>query len=227
MQQSACGPAWMALAPAAHGLDRSRFVQRERGLREPAARPHLAHELRGSVVDRSLGAVWQDFCHNPPVTFRRTRIMAAIPLAERCRPMHYLTRFALAEHTAAPRMAPTGFSRRFRGQSACGRFGRPCPDLVQYASRRRKFGCMAHCHQGTGSLPTPSTSRVRGIRMAPLDGWSDLHRGSVQLGTRRPWPRSSSHTCACLACTSENVRSAAGTLDRRTRGSQRPCTPHA
>ncbi len=57
----------LALLPVAHGLDRHLDALGEGGLRQPAARPHLAHELRRiAVVEGLFAAVRQDF-NDPPI----------------------------------------------------------------------------------------------------------------------------------------------------------------
>ena len=69
LEQRAGGTARIALAllPVAHGLDRHLDLFGEGRLRQPAARPHLAHEGgRVGVIERLLAAVGKDF-DDPPV----------------------------------------------------------------------------------------------------------------------------------------------------------------
>src|SRR6478752_10872318 len=128
----------LALLPVAHGLDRYFDLFGERGLREPAARPHLAHELRRiPVVDGFLGAVRQDF-HDPPVSFQ------AHPHHGRISPSLVVSANALPDSrwrkvNAAPRGGPYRvFSNISRPISMRRISDVPAPISYSLASRSRR-----------------------------------------------------------------------------------------
>ena len=77
----------LALLPIAHGLDRHFDLFGEGRLRQPAARPHMAHERRRIVViDGLFAAVGHDL-DDPPVGLQPHPHHGRFPMLDGCRPM--------------------------------------------------------------------------------------------------------------------------------------------